>query len=106
VARIVRGLFLSLKEAEFVEAARSMGASNARLMFRHILPNALGSISVTVTLSVAAAVLVESVLSFLGFGVQPPTPTWGNMLAESRDLATTAPWLVWFPRLCSLSSAS
>jgi peptide/nickel transport system permease protein len=102
LARIVRGVFLSLREKEFVEAARAVGASNARIIVRHMLPNALGPIIVNVTLAVAEAILIESVLSFLGFGIQPPTPTWGNMLAESRDLATTAPWLVWFPGLAIL----
>ncbi len=102
LARIVRGVFLSLREKEFVEAARAIGASNTRIIVRHMLPNALGPIIVNVTLAVAEAILIESVLSFLGFGIQPPTPTWGNMLAESRDLATTAPWLVWFPGLCIL----
>jgi peptide/nickel transport system permease protein len=102
LARIVRGVFLSLKEKEFVEAARALGASGARIIVRHMLPNALGPIIVNVTLAVAEAILIESVLSFLGFGIQPPTPTWGNMLAESRDLATTAPWLVWFPGLAIL----
>jgi peptide/nickel transport system permease protein len=102
LARIVRGVFLSLKQKEFVEAARSVGASNARIIVRHMLPNSLGPIIVNVTLVVAEAILIESVLSFLGFGIQPPTPTWGNMLAESRDLATVAPWLVWFPGLAIL----
>ena len=102
LARIVRGMFLSLKEKEFVEAARALGASNRRIIVRHMLPNALGPIIVNVTLVVAEAILIESVLSFLGFGIQPPTPTWGNMLAESRDLATIAPWLVWFPGLAIL----
>ena len=99
VARIVRGVFLSLKEKEFVEAARAAGGSNMRIIFRHMLPNTVGPIIVNVTLSVAAAILTESTLSFLGFGVQPPTPTWGNLLEESRSLITTAPWMVWFPGL-------
>lgn len=102
LARIVRGVFLSLKEKEFVEAARSVGASNRRIIVRHILPNTLGPIIVNATLAVAAAILTESTLSFLGFGVQPPTPTWGTMLNESRDLTTVAPWLTWFPGLCIL----
>lgn len=101
-ARIVRGLFLSLKEREFVEAARSVGASNRRIIFRHILPNAMGPIIVYVTLAVAAAILTESTLSFLGFGIQPPTPTWGNMLAEARVLFRAASWLVYFPGLMIL----
>lgn len=103
-ARIVRGLFLSLKEKEFVEAARSLGASNRRIIFRHILPNAMGPIIVGVTLAVAAAILTESALSFLGFGVQPPTPTWGNMLSEARNQITAAPWLLWFPGFMILLS--
>ena len=102
LARIVRGLFLSLKEKEFVEAARSIGAGSPRIILRHMLPNTFGPITVNATLSVAAAILSESTLSFLGFGVQPPTPTWGNMLYESRDLITVAPWLTWFPGLCIL----
>ncbi len=102
MARVVRGVFLSLREKEFVEAARAIGASGRRIIVRHMLPNALGPIIVNVTLTVAQAILIESVLSFLGFGIQPPTPTWGNMLAESRDLATVAPWLIWFPGLAIL----
>jgi peptide/nickel transport system permease protein len=102
LARIVRGLFLSLKEKEFVEAARSMGASNKRIIFYHIVPNAMGPIIVTATLAVASAILNESVLSFLGFGIQPPKPSWGNLLSESRNLITAAPWLLWFPGLMIL----
>src|SRR5207249_37972 len=79
-ARIVRGVVLSLKEKEFVEAARASGASNRRIIFGHILPNTMGPIIVVVTLGVAAAILTESALSFLGFGVQPPAVTWGKML--------------------------
>ena len=101
-ARIVRGLFLSLKEKEFVESARASGASNKRIIFYHILPNALGPIVVSSTLNVAAAILTESALSFLGFGVQPPTPTWGNLLEDGRTASLIAPWLVWFPGLAIL----
>jgi len=101
-ARIVRGLFLSLKEKEFVESARSSGASNKRIIFYHILPNTIGPIIVTSTLNVAAAILTESALSFLGFGVQPPTPTWGGLLNEARPLTTQAPGLTWFPGLAIL----
>jgi len=99
IARIVRGLFLSAREKEFVEAARALGASNRRIMFRHILPNTLGPIIVSATLIVASAILTESVLSFLGFGVQQPVPTWGNLLEDGRQFTTIAPWLVWFPGL-------
>lgn len=101
-ARIVRGVFLSLKEKEFVEAARASGASNSRIIFYHMIPNAMGPIIVNATLLVAAAILTESALSFLGFGVQPPTPTWGTLLNNSRQFATLYPWLVWFPGLAIL----
>ncbi len=102
LARIVRGLFLSLKEKEFIEAARMIGASNWRIIGRHLLPNTLGVVIVNVTLTVAIAILTESLLSFLGFGIQPPTPTWGNMLDDGRSLMTVAGWLVWFPGLLIL----
>lgn len=101
-ARIVRGLFLSMKEKEFVEAARASGARDRRIIFFHILPNAMGPIIVSVTLGVAAAILTESALSFLGFGIQPPTPSWGNLLNSAQDAAVTSPWLVWFPGLMIL----
>jgi peptide/nickel transport system permease protein len=101
-ARIVRGVFLSLKEKEFVEAARASGASNKRIIFYHIMPNAMGPIIVNVTLLVAAAILTESALSFLGFGVRPPTPSWGNLLNDSQTFILLAPWLVWFPGLMIL----
>jgi peptide/nickel transport system permease protein len=101
-ARIVRGVFLSLKEKEYVEAARASGASNKRIIFYHMLPNVMGPIIVNVTLGVAAAILTESALSFLGFGVLPPTPTWGNMLDDAQGFTVTAPWLVWFPGLAIL----
>jgi peptide/nickel transport system permease protein len=99
MARIIRGVFLSMKEKEFVEAARASGASSGRIIFYHMLPNALGPIVVAATLNVAFAILAESGLSFLGFGVQPPTPTWGNLLNSSRQFTQIAPWLVWFPGL-------
>ncbi len=102
LARIVRGMFLSLKEKEFIEAARMLGASNWRIIFRHLVPNSLGVIIVNVTLTVAIAILTESLLSFLGFGIQPPTPSWGNMLEDGRGLMTLAGWLVWFPGLAIL----
>jgi peptide/nickel transport system permease protein len=98
-ARIVRGVVLSLKEKEFVEAARSLGASNRRIIMSHILPNCIGPIIVVVTLGVAQAIITESALSFLGFGVQPPVPTWGNLLAGARQFTLIAPWMVWFPGL-------
>ena len=96
-ARIVRGVVLSLKEKEFVEAARSLGASNRRIIWSDIVPNAMGPIIVVSTLGVAGAILTESALSFLGFGVTRDTPTWGNLLALARPFQTLAPWTVWFP---------
>ncbi len=99
LARIVRGVFLSLKEKEFVEAARASGARDSRIIFYHMIPNAMGPITVNATLGVAAAILTESALSFLGFGVQPPTPTWGNLLYDARGLIKIAPGLTWFPGL-------
>ena len=101
-ARIVRGVFLSLKEKEFVESARSVGGSSARIIFFHILPNVMGPIIVIATLDVANAILTESALSFLGFGVQLPTPTWGNLLRDAQNFILLAPGLVWFPGLAIL----
>lgn len=98
-ARLVRSQFLSLRSQDFVEAARALGSSSNRLMFIHILPNALGPILVSTTLAVGGAILLESALSFFGFGVQPPTPTWGNLLNSARDWLDTAPWLATFPGL-------
>ena len=98
-ARIVRGVVLSLKEKEFVEAARASGAKDRRIIFHHILPNVTGPIVVNVTLLVAAAILTESALSFLGFGIQPPTPSWGNLLSGAQSQIFTAPWLIYFPGL-------
>ena len=100
VARLVRGSFLALKEKDFVEAARASGASNARIMFRHILPNAISPIIVAGTLRVASSIITESGLSFLGFGVQPPTPTWGNMLRNAQDeMLKGHLWMAFFPGL-------
>jgi len=104
LARIVRGQILSLKEKEFVEAARSLGARNKRIIFRHILPNTVGSITVTVTLTVAAAIIAESTLSFLGLGIQLPTPSWGNMVADHKGQLTTAPWMLWFPGMALITT--
>lgn len=101
VARLVRGEFLSLREREFVEAARALGYSDARIIFRHILPNVKGLIIVNATLMVAYAILVESVLSFLGLGVQPPQFSWGSMLhgAQSIVVLKETPWMAFFPGL-------
>lgn len=99
LARIVRGVFLSVKEKEFIEAARASGAKSSRIIWRHMLPNTVGPIIVYATLGVAAAILTESVLSFLGFGIKPPTSTWGNMIFEGKDAMITQPWLMLFPGL-------
>ena len=101
-ARVVRGQVLSVREMEYVEAARSIGASNFRLLTRHILPNVMGPIIVGATLAVGTAITIESSLSFLGLGVQPPTPTWGNMLRDAQTTMATQPWLMIFPGLAIL----
>lgn len=101
-ARLVRAEFLSLREREFVLAARALGLSNRRIIFRHILPNALAPIFVAATLDVATAILIEAGLSFLGFGVQPPAPSWGNILTEGRVYIFDAWWLTLFPGLAIL----
>ena len=92
LARIVRAEFLSLREKEFVEAARAAGATDKRIVFRHILPNAMSPIIVQTTLIIGAAIIIEAALSFLGFGVRPPTPTWGAMVAEGGRQATRGYW--------------
>lgn len=102
LARIVRGVTLSLRDREFVTAAKASGAGPIRIVARHVLPNTVGPIVVNLTLTMASAILLESALSFLGLGIQPPTPTWGNMLAGSKGFVQTAPWLVWFPGLMIL----
>lgn len=102
VARLVRAEFLSLKERDFVDAARAIGTSNIRLMFRHILPNALSPVFVAATFGVAGAILVESGLSFLGLGVQPPDPSWGNILTAGKDNIEIAWWLSLYPGLAIL----
>jgi len=100
IARLVRGSFLSLREKEFVEAARSLGLTNIRIIVRHILPNALSPVIVAATLGVAGAIISESGLSYLGFGVQPPTPTWGNMLRGAQDeMMRGNMWMAIFPGL-------
>lgn len=101
-ARVVRGEVLKIRTMEFVEAARSLGASNARIIGRHVLPNSVGPIVVGATLAVGNAIILESSLSFLGLGVQPPTPTWGNMLMDAQATMATQPWLSVFPGLAIL----
>jgi peptide/nickel transport system permease protein len=99
VARIVRAEFLSIKENEFILAAKAIGTPTSQIIFKHILPNSVAPIVVAATLGVANAILSEAYISFLGLGVQPPTPTWGNMLDGSYNYIETAPWLWIFPGL-------
>ena len=96
-ARLSRGPTLALREIEYVEAARALGASSLRIAVRHILPNIIGPISVMLVLWVASAIRIEATLSFLGFGVEPPTPTWGNMIQDGFRAITYAPRLALFP---------
>ncbi len=98
-ARIVRGQVLALREREFVQSARAIGAGTMRIMFRHILPNVLTPALVVATLELARIIIMDAALSFLGLGVQPPTPSWGRMLAEGRTYLSTAWWIVTFPGL-------
>ncbi len=98
-ARLVRGQFLTLRERDYVEAARALGAGHLRLICRHILPNAVAPLTVSATLAVGQAILLESALSFFGFGVQPPLPSWGNLLNEATQYLDTAPWLAVAPGL-------
>ena len=102
VARLVRAEFLTLKERDFVSAARAIGASDSRIIFRHIIPNALSPVFVAATFGIAGAILTESGLSFLGLGVQPPEPSWGNILTSGKDYITVAWWLSLFPGLAIL----
>ena len=102
VARLVRASFLSLREREFAEAARALGNNDRRIIFRHLLPNAVAPIVVQATLDVAGVIITESTLSFLGLGIQPPTATWGNMLANAQSNLSIAWWAAVFPGLCIL----
>jgi peptide/nickel transport system permease protein len=101
-ARIVRGETLSLRQREFVEAARALGASDHYLLWRHILPNVLAPVTVVATFSVARTIIAEASLSFLGLGIPPPAPSWGAMLDEGRNYITTGWWLALFPGLAIL----
>jgi peptide/nickel transport system permease protein len=102
VSRLVRAEFLTLKERDFVVAARAVGARDMRIIFRHILPNAMAPVLVSAVLGVGGAILIESSLSFLGLGVQPPTPSWGNMLTAGKDNIEIAWWLSLFPGMAIL----
>jgi peptide/nickel transport system permease protein len=97
IARIVRGEFMKLRETDFVVASRAIGARDAWIILRHILPNSLAPVLVSATFGIASTILIESSLSFLGFGVQPPTPSWGDILSQSRDFMDFAWWLTLIP---------
>ena len=105
LARLVRAQFLSLREMEFVDAARVAGASNLRIAFKHILPNAIGQIIVTITLVMAGAILTETALSYLGFGVVPPDVSLGLLISQYESSFTTRPWLFWWPGFFIISIA-
>ena len=96
-ARLVRASFLTIRELDFVAATRALGGSDARIILRHILPNSIGPIIVEATLEMGYAIIEESGLSFLGFGIQPPTPSWGNLLSNAQENFTKYPWLAIFP---------
>ncbi|MBA7482411.1 Glutathione transport system permease protein GsiD [subsurface metagenome] len=98
-ARILRGSILSIKNKEYIEAAKALGASNYRIITKHIFPNAFAPIIVYATMNIGTAIIVEAALSFLGLGVQPPTPAWGKMLSESLNYIDIAPWMMLFPGL-------
>jgi ABC-type dipeptide/oligopeptide/nickel transport system permease subunit len=99
VSRVARGVVLSLREKEFIEAAKALGASDLRIIFRHLVPNALGAIIVNATVLVALAILLETSLSYLGFGVRPPDTSLGILVSEAQTALTTRPWLFYFPGL-------
>jgi len=99
VARLVRSVVISTRELEFIQAARALGVSDRMILFRHLFPHATAPVMVAGTLGLAQAIIIESALSFLGFGVQPPTPSWGAMLQNAQGYLSTAPWIAVFPGL-------
>lgn len=105
MARLVRGQVLAVREQDYVQAARAIGVSNTKIMLRHILPNVVSVLVVEATLIVALAILVESVISYLGLGIQPPTPSWGNLLQDARTTMTEQWWLAMFPGLMIVVTA-
>ncbi|MGH7617198.1 MAG: ABC transporter permease, partial [Gemmatimonadaceae bacterium] len=104
IARLVRAELLGIRARPYVDAATTLGASSARILFRHALPNAIGPAIVATTLGVGNAILLESGLSFLGIGIQPPRPSWGNMIAGGRDLIVSAPWVAIAPGLALIAT--
>ncbi len=105
MARLVRGQVLTIRDQDYVQAAKAVGVSNVKIAMRHILPNVVGIMVVEATLIVAQAILIETAVSYLGLGIQPPTPSWGNMLEDSRTTMTTQWWLTWFPGLMIVITA-
>ena len=101
-ARFVRAEFLSLREQDFVTAARALGVSDWRIIFRHMVPNAIAPVLVSATIGIAGAILTEAGLSFLGFGVPPPHATWGNILSDGKNYLFDAPWLTFIPGIAIL----
>lgn len=106
VARLMRAEVLGLRERPFADAARALGASPGRVLWRHVVPQALGAVLVATTLGVGNAILLEGGLSFLGLGVQPPAPSWGNMIAGGRDLLLVAPWVALAPGACIIATVA
>ncbi len=105
MARLVRGQVLVVRDQEYVQAAKAVGVSDVKIMLRHILPNVVGVMVVEATLIVALAILFESAISFLGLGIQPPTPSWGNLLTDARSNMIEQWWLTWFPGLMIVITA-
>jgi peptide/nickel transport system permease protein/oligopeptide transport system permease protein len=104
IARVFRSSILSVKENEYVDAARAIGANDVRILFRHILPNSIAPIIVYGTMMIGGAILSEAALSFLGMGVQPPTPSWGLMLSDARSFLATAPWMMIWPGIAIVTT--
>ncbi len=104
IARVIRSAILQVKENDYISAARALGASNLRIIGRHILPNSLASVVVYATMSIGTAILTESALSFLGLGIQPPTPSWGLMISDGQNFMVAAPWLMLCPGIAILTT--
>jgi len=104
VARLVRAEVRTVRERPFVPAAQALGASHMRVLLRHVIPNSIGPALVATTLGVGNAILLESGLSFLGLGIQPPRPSWGNMIAGGRDLIVVAPWVAVAPGIALIAT--
>ena len=103
--RLTRGLVLATAQEDYVHSARALGGGDVRMMFRHILPNIFSALLVQATVSIPGAIIAEAILSFLGLGVQPPTPSWGTMLNTAQQFLETAPWMAWWPGLAIFSLA-